>query len=562
MPTRLFSLLKSNTLWLEKQQSSILSAALVITVANGISSLSGLLRQRLLIAYFFDTPASQQAYEAFLVAFQIPDMIFQLIIIGALSAAFIPIFSTYSKRDPQRAFVMSSIMMNVLLLTFLVVGLVVVVFAHPLTAWRTGHQFTADQIRVAAQLTQIMILAQFFFAVSNFMTGILQSFQRFIIPSLAPIFYNVGILVGVYLLSDRFGIYAAGMGVVLGAFLHMAIQVPLVLKLGFRYHLSLNLKFEGIREFFTLMPPRVITLSVGELRKLALGFFATSLGNLSFLVMQLGLTLMALPIRFFGVPISQASLPFLSDEAQDQDRQRFRHLVVQSLNQIVFLTLPTSVLLLILRQPVVRLVYGTANFPWEATRQTWTVVAIISVSIAAQALAQMLVRAFYAVKDTKTPLVVTMVDISLYVILSAIFVFVTPWGVLGIAVATTLSAFIEYFMLLFLLDRKLGRIVTSQLWVPHLKIVLASFLMAVFLYLPYKIFDELVFDTRRTVELIGLTITTSTIGLLVYIFFAALLDIRELRILRDLLAKFGPWKSALQKSSEVVIEVQTDGGDL
>jgi len=379
--------------WLETQQTSILSAAAVITVANIISSLSGLLRQRILIGSFFQSPVSQQAYEALLVAFQIPDLMFQLIIIGAISAAFIPIFTGLRKTNEEAAFTMSSIVMNILMAVFVVVALVVFIFAEQITEWRTGDAFTHEQILIASNLTRIMLVAQMFFAVSNFLSGMLQSYQRFVIPSIAPIFYNLGILLGVYLFEPYLGIYSAGVGVIIGAFLHMAIQVPLAYKLGFRFRVSFNLNHVGVKQLFKLMPPRVFTQAIAEIQDIALGFFATSLGNLSFVIIRLGMTLMTIPIRLFGVPISQASLPFLSEESDEKELTRFRNLVVDSLHQIAFLAMPASILLLILRVPIVRLVFGTQNFPWTTTVSTARVVAIIAISIAAQGMTQLLTRA-------------------------------------------------------------------------------------------------------------------------------------------------------------------------
>jgi len=559
MVIKLPSLFTTHTKWLEQQQTSILSAAGIISIASVISAISGLLIKRVLIAQFFDTPASQQALEAFWVAFQIPDMMFQLIVLGALSAAFIPIFTSKKRTSPEEAFTMSSIMMNVLLLLFLAVGIVVFVFARQITELRTGAEFTAEQITIVTNLTRIMLLAQFFFAISNFLTGILQSFQRFILPALAPIFYNLGILLGVLVFSNQFGIYGAGIGVVIGAFLHMLIQLPLVRKLGFRYTFSFNLRYHGIRQFFELMPPRVVSIGANEIRKLLLGFFATSLGNLSFFIMQLALSLMTIPIRFFGVSISQASLPFLSEESSEKDLDKFRSLVLQSLHQIAFLTLPASVLLLILRVPVVRLVFGTFNFPWSATLTTGRVVAILALSITAQALVQLLIRAFYALKDTRTPLYIAVGDVILYLAISAGLLWLTDWGIYAIAFATTTTALVELVLYVLLLDRKISGFASKAFWLPQIKMVTASFFMAVFLYLPFRIFDELIFDTTRTIELIALTITTASIGLLVYIYFALLLEIKELTILTRIFSAVDRWRKPLMQSREVLIEASVDG---
>lgn len=342
MILQLDKLIKNNSKWFEKQQNTILSAAAIITVSNVLSLAFGLLRERLLIMKYFETVASAKAYEAFLVAFQVPDTMFQLIILGAMSAAFIPIFIHLRQQDGEEtAFKMSSTTMTWLLLIFIVVGVLVSWFAYPITAHRTGTDFSPEQIAIAAQLTKIMIIAQLFFAVSNFLSGMLQSYQRFIIPAIAPVFYNLGIIAGVFLFANQFGIYAAGLGVALGAFVHMAIQIPLARKIGFRFRPSLNFRFPGVKRFFALLPPRLLTIGMSELQDFAVGFFATSVGsNIGFVIVSLALRLMTIPIRLFGVPISQASLPFLSQESAENDRRQFSHLIIRSLNQIAFFAYP------------------------------------------------------------------------------------------------------------------------------------------------------------------------------------------------------------------------------
>lgn len=547
-------LFSRNLHWLEQQQSSILSAAAIITAANIISSVSGLIRQRLLLSHFFDTDASQKAYEAFLVAFQIPDMLFQLVVIGALSAAFIPIFAKLKKENEETAFKMSSVVLNMLLLVFVILSVIVFIASPHLTMQRTGDKFTPEQIEIVTNMTRIMLIGQLFFAFSSVYGAMLQSYQRFILPSIAPILYNLGIVVGTYLFSAQFGIYGAGIGVILGAFLHMLIQLPTVLRLGFKFRFSLDLNVPGVKQLARIIPPRLMTIGINEFQNLSLGFFATSLGNLSFVVIKLALSLMTIPIRLFGVPIGQASLPFLSEESHEKDFNHFKKLVLQSLNQIAFLAFPASVLLLILRIPIVRLAFGTANFPWDKTLTTGRAVAIIALSIAAQAMVQLLVRAFYALKDTKTPFYITLITVFIYLVGSALFVFFTNWGVYGLALMTSIAAILELILALFFLDKKIGGFLNQDFWVPQIKMLMASFLMAVFLYLPFRIFDELIFDTTRIIELIGLTITTGTIGLTVYFYFAALFEIKELDVFKTMLLSLNTSRKNLSKSTEVVVE--------
>ncbi len=557
----LTSILSKNLKWFEHQQNSILSAATIIAAANIASALFGLIRQHVLVAYFFKE-SSGQMLEAFSVAFQIPDTMFQLIVIGSLSAAFIPLFMKQKKDSEEAAFKMSAVVLNILVATFVAVGLVVFIAAEPITQYRTGAGFSPEQVHVTAQLTRIMLVAQLLFVVSSIFGAVLQSYQRFIIPSIAPILYNVGIIIGVYFLSDHFGIYAAGIGVALGAGIHMLIQAPFVFKYGFRFSRSFSLKTPGVRELFRMMPPRLLSIGINEIQNLSLGFFATTVGNLSFWVMQVTFTLMTIPIRLFGTPIGQASLPFLSDESQERDSVRFKELVLQSLHYISFLALPASVMLLILRIPIVRLAIGAKEVPWATTLTIGKSVAIIALSIAAQAMVQLLMRAFYALRDTKTPFYITVITVLFYLVGCSAIVYFSEWRLYGLALMTTLSAFLELGLFLYYLDIKIPGILGPAFFIPQGKILLASFMMAVFLYLPFRILDELVFDTSRTIELIGLTISTGTIGMVVYFYFATLFEIKELSIFETILNVFMGSSRKVARTPEVAVETHVEDGSV
>ncbi len=490
-------------------------------------------------------------------AFQIPDALFQLIVLGALSAAFIPIFIRLKKKNPRDAFKMSSIVINWLLLIFIAVSALIFIWARPITLWRTGDSFTADQINVVVTATRIMLFAQVLFAISNFFSGILQSYRRFIIPAIAPILYNFGIIFGALTLKDTFGIQAASVGVVIGALLHMLVQLPLVLKLGFRWQPSLNLKFKGVKELFRLMPPRVLSYALSEFQKLILGFFTTSIGGLSFFSIRLAMKLMVIPIRLFGVPIGQASLSFLAHES-DQ-RQRFRQTLTQSIHQVSFLAIPAAVLLLILRVPIVRLVFGAKSLPWSTTLLISKAIVFLALSVSAQAVVQLLVRAFHALEDTKTPFIITAITVSIWSLISAIGVFYLHQSTVFLAGTIALAAFLELGLFMLFLEKKIRGVINFNFIWHQLKIVVAGFFMAVFLYLPFKILDELVFDTSKTIELVALTIVTSTIGGLVYLYFSFLLEVPELKLLQKVVERLRMKHQKLfSPSPEVVVETTSD----
>jgi putative peptidoglycan lipid II flippase len=560
MLLKLPSFLLNNTKWLEKQQNTILSAAFIITIFNLASAIFGILRMRVFVMSFYDTQfATKETLEALIVAFQIPETMYNLIVSGAISAAFIPVFVAHKKHHEGEAHTMMTVVLNWLLLVMMLVSIPIMIWAEPFTRATTGANFTAEQVQTAATLTRLLLLPQLFFAVSSFFSAFLQSYQRFIMPALAPALYNFGIILGTLLLSPWLGIYSAAAGALIGAILHMSIQLPFVLKLGFRYRLTLDWRIPGVSNVFKLMGPRVLSISVSEMRNLGFRIFTTAIGNSSILIMQLGLYVMTAPIRLLGVPISQASLPFLSEVAAQEDRSKFNDLIVQSLHQIAFLIMPASALVLILRVPIVRLLYGTRNFPWEMTTLSGNVVGIIAFSIAVQAFVQLLIRAFYALKDTRTPFKVAIFDMILYLFIASFTTFVLNWGVRGIAFATTFSAVVEFILIAFFLDRKTHCFRTRAFIIPQLKILLTSFFMAVFLYLPFRILDELVFNTSRTIELISLTVITGTIGLMVYIYFSALFEVRELQFFLNLVTSFGLWRKPLEQSGETLVEAASEG---
>ena len=524
-----------NNRWLHQQQKSILSAATVITVANLLVSLSGLIRDRLMLAKFAASESLLQSYDAFRVAFQVPDFIYQLVILGALSASFVPIFTVLKKKSQEEAFKMVNVAMNWLLLFFVLVSLIVIIFAPQITHWRIGEAYTNEQIQIVINLTRIMMTAQLFFAVSSFFSGMLQSYQRFIVPALVPLLYNGGIVAGTYIFFPYFGIYAAGIGVVLGAFLHMLLQIPFVAKLDWHYHCDWNLKTPGVKKLFSMMPARALTLGMSEVQNFGLSYFVTSIAGIGYTLIILARNLVIMPIRFVGVPIGQASLPFLADLSDEDDINRFKKIVLQSLNQITYLACPLAILLLILRIPAVRLAFGTRNFSWELTVLVGRIVAIMAISIPAQAMFHLLVRSFHALRDTVTPFIISIVTTIVFFIGAALSVQMPENQLFGIAATISVTAILETTLYMIFLNKKLKSLFNLNFLFTQIKIYLITLITAFALYVPFKLLDNLVFNTSRVVPLLMLTFITAAVGLSVYIFLSKLFKIEEMKIVGNLL---------------------------
>ena len=550
--------------WLEQQQTSILSAAAILTASVLLSSLTGLLSYRLLASTFYNpTTKTQEQLDAYWVAFQPSDLVFQLLVVGAFSAAFIPVFTKYKHKDERDAFHMASSVINIVLLLFVCAGTVVFIFAPQIIRLMTGAGFSESQVTLAASMTRIMLFAQFFFAVSNFMSGMIQSYLRFIIPALSPVVYNLGIIFGTVVLSRYFGIFGPVYGVLLGAFAHMALQIPLAIKLGFRYYFSILWKHAGVHDVMRLTLPRALGEGIDLIQPYFLTFFITSITGANLTLMRFAQRLMTIPIRVFGVPIGQAALPFLAKETSEGDMDKFRALLTQSLHQVTFFALPASVLLLILRIPIVRFAFGAKNFPWTDTVLTGRLVGVMALSVAAQAMTHVLVRGFYAMHDTRRPFFVSLLSMMLGVLMGWYITYVgdTTANVrlVGLAVSIAATGFFEAVVLFLLLHAKV-QFSLQKIVGPQAKMFVAALLMAIGLYFPMKLLDNVIFDTTRTFGLLMLTGVVSLIGMGAYIIFALVLHVEELYILKKIWGKMDPWRKALARSGEA-IETVSAGSD-
>ncbi len=542
--------LKNGRLILLRRQSNILSAAFVIMVTVFASRILGLIRDRLLAGAFFG--GNEWQLDVYFAAFRIPDIIFQLLVIGALSAAFIPVFSEYLTKNEEEAYRVSSSVINIVLFFFFILAILVFFLAEPLSRL-IAPSFSSEQIGLMVNLTRIMLLAQFFFCFSNFLTGVIQSHQRFLVPALSPVAYNLGIIFGILFLVPVWGIYGPTFGVVVGAVLHLLVQLPLAIKLGFTHQFNIwEFSHPGVREIARLMLPRTLALAVSQIEATVAVFLATSLVAGSLSIFYFAQHLMNVPVGLFGATIGQAALPSLARETAFKEAANFRKIFTNSLFQILFLVLPATAILLILRVPVVRLAFGTKNFPWQATILTGRILAFFSLAIVCQSLIQILVRGFYALHDTKTPLVIGSIAVLTNVILSVYFIFSLDSGVVGLAIAISLASFLHLFFLYLLLNKKIGGLIEKRIIFRLLKMLVATFFTLVFLWVPMRFLDRFILDTTRTINLIILTVITTLVGLLVYVALAYLLRIDELAEYLSLVKRLGKWRQVLEESEEVI----------
>src|SRR3972149_1568504 len=520
-------ILKNGANFFKKRQEDILSAAFVIGSSVALSRILGLVRYRLLASYFGD---NIKLLDSFIAASILPEAIFEVLIFGTIALAFIPVFSQYLSKDKlEKAWRLSSAMITLSLIAFIVISAVVIICAKFIAPIIAPGLISKDPMTLPliARLLQIMILAQLFFVISIFLTGILQSFQRFLVPALASVFYNIGIIVSIIFLVPVFGIYAPAIGMILGALLHLVVQLPLVLSLGFKFRPVLDIKNKDVRETFSLMWPRSIALGlvrISDMINIALASIATVGSIVAFNYAQV---LQYVPAALFAASIAQASLPSLSIEFNAKRYQQFKKIFVESLHQILFLVLPAAAILAILRVPIVRLVFGAKEFPWETTLLTGRVLIAFSIGIAAQAASLLLTRGFYALRDSITPVKINVLTVAFNITLSLLFILIFKLSIVYLAIAYSTANIINVLLLLFLLDRKV-KFVQKELFLPILKMSAISLVTAIFLYIPMKLLDQLVFDTTRTIELIVLTSIATAVGLSVYLLLSWLFKVEQI----------------------------------
>jgi len=506
-----------------QRQATILSAALIMMLLVLVSRFLGLWRNWFLARYF----GASGTLDAFNTAFVIPDLLANVLITGALTVAFIPIFTTYiNKNQKKSANEIASSILNFTLLIYLIGALIIFLFPrelNSLVAPGLDERFR----EVAAELTRLIVFGEFFLVIGSFFTSVLQSYHRFFVTAFAPVFYNVGIILGIVFLGRFFGIYGVAFGVVLGSLLHLTIQFLVLGKLGFEYKLILELKHPDVIRILKLSLPRALGMGLGQLEWVVSVVIASTLATGSVAILKFSSDLQNLPLGLFGLTIATAALPTLSLEWSNGKKDEFKKTFLASLFQLLYLVVPVSVLLIVLRIPVVRLALGSGLFDWSATVATANTMSFFALGVFAQAGFLLVTRAFYAMHDTITPLKVALMGLVFHIFASYYLVYglggTTAIPVSYLGLATTLSGMFSFSILLIILDKKLGGFGWKKLVYPSIKIAISALIMSILLYIPlhYRFNDEFlidyIIDTKKALNLFFLTGFVALAGLGVYL---------------------------------------------
>ena len=457
---------------------TVLHAAGIVAFGFLASRLLGLLRS-VAIAHAFGTDPQLGAYW---VAFRLPDLVFQVLAGATLSAAFIPTYSRMRLRNGEQAgWRLASDVLNLVSIATTVVALLAFLLAPwivPLLAPGLGAQSgRAEELRtLAVSLTRLMLISPILFGVSGMLTGILNARQHFIAPALAPMIYNVSIILGALLLARPFGVYGLAIGVVVGSLGHLLVQVPALRAVGMRWSLTLDIASPGVIEVARLMGPRVIGLAAAQLNFIIVLFFASFVSDAAISALTYAFLLAMLPVGIVGMAISTAVFPSMAQQAAAQQMETLRDSVARSLRLILFLSIPASVGLAVLAEPAVRLLFERGAFDAKATALVSTAVVWYAFAVFAHAGIEILSRGFYAVADTRTPVRMAVVAVIVNALLSALLV--GPLGVRGLAIATSVAAIVEFAMLWRALVERLDGLGESGVGRSAFRTVCASAVMA------------------------------------------------------------------------------------
>ena len=466
--------------------------------------------------------------DAFIAAFKIPDAIFGLLVAGALASAFIPVFTGYLAREREdEAWHVASSVLNALLVLLVAFSAVMWLLAPIVVPTFVTRFSDPGQIALTVDLTRLMLLSPIFMGLSSLTTGILNSYRQFLSGATAPIVYNLVIILFTLFGSPFLGIHAAALGVVVGALVMWLVQLPELTFRRTRYSVSLDLAHPGVRDVLRLAGPRTLALGAVQIVFFVDTFLASGMPTGSLVALNYAFQLLMLPLGVFSIAISAAIFPTLSHFASLGQVNRMRDAVQQGIRWILFLTLPTAILMIVLRRPIVNLLFQYGNFGPAERELTQAAFLFYSLGLAGHALIQILARAYFAARDTTTPLALTLISIGLNVVLDVLLA--EPLGINGLALANSVATLVEAALLLMLLATR-ARLRLVGLGVSSLKQVSASLLMGVAMFGFIRVtnlpFDLLV-DPSKPVLFLQ-TLLAATVGGMVYLGAAYVLRIGEL----------------------------------
>ncbi len=526
----------------------IAKAAGVLSLGNVASRALGLVRETVKADLFGASPY----VSAFEVAAIVPTMIYDLLIGGLLSAALVPVFSDYA--SPQKRQELWRIFSIVVSLAVVILSLIVILLElfAPQVAWLLGGGFDVQFQAVTTKMIRIILPAVLFFGLSGMVTGLLYTLKRFTYPAFGAAIYNAGIITCALLLADKVNIYSLALGILLGAMLQLAIQLPDLRDVRFAF--SLDLSHPALRRIASLYLPIVLGLVISQIGIAIDRNLASRTGGESIAWMQYATRLIQLPIGLVSAAISLAILPTLSQYGSSKAQSsklktqtsniqypisniqpptsNFQQTLALGLKMVLMAIIPATVGLFVLATPIVGLLYQHGNFDAYDTAQTAMALRYYLLGLTFAAIDLPLVFAFYARKDTLTPALVGVLGVAVYLIVALSLI--RPLGMIGLILANSTQLTIHALTMLVLIQRRLGGLGGHGIMALAFKTLFASLVMGGVTYLALSGLQRLL-DASTLVGKLGVVGGAGGVGLTTYLGMIALLRVEEARLVGEMI---------------------------
>ena len=516
------------------EKSFVFRAAFLLMVVQVVSRVLGFARDSVLLNMF----GPGYMTDAFNVAFTIPDFIYNTLIGGAIATAFIPVFSSYlAKGEAERAWRTNSAFSTWgLMIMLLLVGLAFA-FTQPLLSLITSYG--PEQMYLPVALTRITLVQALFMALSAIATGILQSYQHFTWPAIGTLLYNVCILLfGVALAAPiearwpGYGIAGFSIGVVAGAIATLVVQVPMLIKVGFRYKPALDASDPGLRRMVRLLIPVLVGLSVSQINVLVTQYLATGLEDGVLSSLRVANRFMQLPLGLFAVSICVAIFPTMAKQAAKGDYEELKKSMSLALRTSLFVIIPSAVGMIVLREPILRLLFEfSGKFTPQDTVVCGQALLYYCLGLPGYAATYSLIRVFYALQNTKTPITISIIAIVINAVLS--FLLVGRWQHIGLALAYSISGWAQCALLALFLRRRVGQMGGRAMASSLVRTGLATLVMGLTVAGAAWACEEFIGAGSKLGQLLQVSAGVG-LGMAVFALAAWLMKMEEMRIVVDL----------------------------
>jgi len=519
---------------------SVQLAAALLASSSLISALLGLFRDRLLNSTYFDTyPVGIDAYT---VAFTIPDFMFFLLVSGALSVTFIPVFNNrLVNGNKKSAWELSTSLINFMAIITLITSVLIMIFAEPLVQYVVGPGLDEQGRGLAVSMMRVIAINPFLFAIASVIASMQQAVGRFTFYALAPTIYNIGIIIGITVFSNGItifgyqifegGIMGVALGVVLGSIMQLIVSSIGLIGLGFDYRFKIFWKNRGFRQVLRLLPARSFDQGMDYLNSIVETNLASRMVAGTVRAYQQATTLHMVPVTLIGVAISTAAFPKMTERMSQGRPDLFKKELQAVLRVIIWLALPVAIITYFTRGYLVHFIKNGGELVIAG------ILGVLAIAILFRSIYHIAARSFYAQQDTKTPLYISFATIGLNILLAILFTMHFDMGPQGLAWAQSIVAFIEVVVLFYVMSRRIPDLFDKYFVSAVLRMMSATGLMAIVTYISVKIF-ELNSGDKSFLAAFPKFALVSIISLGAYVVFSRLLKLHEVNPILSRLRQF------------------------